>query len=329
MLLPRGKLTGVYRNGTPSDFLKKDVTGYIQFSWKDGSELCIGTVVMLKGEPVLASVEMIKAREEIKGDKALQIINEVNIATIEVYSLPHNKLELALKTNKDAVLSTGGKSTPESTSAARSTSGTEVRQTAKRQRQQLQRRSVQSRQPQQPQQKTERIASITTGKPVASLETDLNRYLSSISMFTGIIQAEGEDRQALVIVKNGKIVGAEVVYGGEVLKGNVALQLLDFRGKIAVYNENVDRLLRENPEIRILNREELMRKYRIKPPSEDEIERLINDAFGDDEFEETGDGAPKLKIEAAKKHITKLIEPGKENVKELLSSVFGRRFFRK
>jgi len=294
MLLPKGKLIKIYRCGTPREFLKESITGFVQFSWKDGNELYIGTVVLLKGKPILASVEMVKSKREIKGEKALQIIAERENAAIEVYTLSQHELELTLKTNVDAAITT-----PEKESTTRTPKSHSRHQQPRPQR-----------------------AKIL--KPVVSgLEENLNRYLSTIGTFTGVIQAEGVNRQATVIVKNGKIVGAEVTYDKEVLRGNLALQFLDFYGKISAYEGNVDDLLSENPEVRILNREELMRKYNIKPPSEDEIERIIANTFGDDTYED------ETKTDTAKKHISKILESSKENVMGLLGNVLKKRLPRR
>jgi len=327
MLVPKGRLVKICQNKNPREFLDENITGYVQFSWRKNGDLYIGTVVMHEGSPVLASVENVKSRSEVKGDEALEIIKNVDNAAVEMYELTQYELELTLKTNGDARV-------VKCSSAGSGESGkTDERAGEKAEKTRARSRSAEEPGTSRVKEEKVRTDSGTKKqrklKPLLSgVEANVREYISSLGSFTGVLQAEGINGKCAVLLKNGNVVGVEVVAGDDVYRGNIALPLLDFRGKITLYKDDVDTLLEQYPEVRVLNREELMRKYNIRPPTEEEIEQLIKSAFYE-EFEEAGLSNPAAKKELPKKQIAKIFK--KENVKtvkNLLSSAIKKKFLK-
>ncbi len=294
MILPKGELVEVKRGVNPKNIFKINLTGYIQFSWRDDKDLYLCSILIRRGNPVLASVEFVKSKKEIKGKKALELINTVQNATVEIYKLTDDKIELAIKMNKDAILSNNEGMTKSMTSSS----------------------------------KTQKINSISqqgSTPVIAGIEVNLSEFISTVKLFTGIIKAKGENKEAILVVKRGKIVGAKVIDGSKVFFGSSALSKINFNGKIYAYKEDIDNFIRNNPNVVVkeikykndlkdhesstkektltskkekegtgltnysdsssksedLNRETIMRKYKIKDPSEEEIEKIIEGVFGD------------------------------------------------
>jgi len=250
MLLPKGTPLELNKKGKPSDYLEKDITGYIQLSWREDGELCVGTVVLRNGEPVLASVEKAISKEKITGNEAFQKITNIEIATVDVYSLTEDKLELAIKSNKDSIIEKVKSDLQIPTPASPATG-----------------------------QHISEKASHAETPVIAGLDANLMKLLYAIGSFTGILKAEGEGREAIVAVEDGNIVGVKITYNNEVLKGNPALEFLDFYGKVYAFSRDVNELLKDDPEIQVLDREELLKKYKIPVPDDKEIEQLISQAF--------------------------------------------------
>ncbi len=296
MILPKGELVEVKRGINPKNIFKINLTGYIQFSWRDDKDLYLCSILVRRGNPVLASVEFVKSKKEVKGKKALELINAVQNATVEIYKLTDDKIELAIKMNKDAILSNNEGMTKSTTSSS----------------------------------KTQKINSISQQEStpvIAGIEVNLSEFISTVKLFTGIIKAKGENKEAILVVKRGKIVGAKVIDGSKVFFGSSALSKINFNGKIYAYKEDIDNFIRNNPNVVVeevkyktengskdyksstkgetltskkekegtgltnysdsssksedSSREAIMRKYKIKDPSEEEIEKIIEDVFGD------------------------------------------------
>jgi|GEM_PF-1776197 hypothetical protein len=236
MLTPKGKLVGIYRTD-PKQAFEKLSRGYALVSWKDAEDLYIGCVVFDEGKPILADLEFVRSKIVLKGREALERILNVEYATVELYELEKDRVVYAVSINRDSKIEVEEK----------------VTEKPKEERKEL--------------------------KVAFTTESNLEEFLSTVGDFTGLIVAKGEDREAKIYLKNGIIVGAEARIDGEKYKGKSALFYLDFHGKIICYEvDDVDNLIGGDVKIEeklLVDREEILRKYRIKLPSDEEIRNLI------------------------------------------------------
>jgi len=250
MITPKGRLIGIERT-EPKQAFEKLRRGYALVSWKDSGDIYIGCVVFDDGKPILADLEFVKSKNVLKGREALERILNVEYATIELYELDRDMLAYAISMNEDTKIE-----------------------------------EVEEKEPEIPKEEERKEPKLTL-----TIESNLEDFLSTIGNFTGLLVAKSDDREVKVYLKNGNIIGAEARIAGEKYKGKSALFYLNFHGKIFCYDvEDVDSLVSDDiktEETLAVDREEILRKYKIKLPTEIEIEELLKSAdIGTSEDEE-------------------------------------------
>ncbi|MBO8181409.1 MAG: DUF2226 domain-containing protein [Archaeoglobus sp.] len=236
-----------------------EFTGYIEVASKSGKGFYLGFLFFLKGEPIIAGVEEVVGKVELLGKDALELILSFDEPTVDVYELDEEKISLCIEYNPDEAF---------------------LRH--------VDELEIEKKHPEYPEYPVLKYG-ILADNLVESVESNVKTYLSQLKDFTGVVWAKENSKEAIVLLENGKIRGAAYFNVGETFAGNLAVNLLDFNAKIESYAkrpEEIEKVIRKNPEIEVVDRAELFKKYRIRPPEEEEIERILKGVLEDEIVEE-------------------------------------------
>jgi hypothetical protein len=250
-------------------------SGYVEVAGKRNGELHIGTIVFLDGEIVIAGLENVITKSEFFGEKALMSIAELEKTNYEVFQLDNSKIKLAYEFNpKESYLIEP------------------VRE------EKIEKETI--REPYH----TLPDTTILTKPPATETRENLLNFISKLENFTGMIKARAGNEEIILFLEDDTIVAAMLNRGVERIKGAPVLKFLSTEAQIKIYPksaEEVERLINKSPEMRVIyseiepgitfaeteevKREEVLRKYGIKPLSEKEIEGVLKttdqtDIFG-------------------------------------------------
>jgi len=231
-----------------------EFTGYAEIASKSGKGFYLGFIFFLKGEPIIAGVEEVVGKVELLGSEALSMILSFKDPVVDVYALDEEKISLCIEYNPDEAFL----------------------------------KDVSEREIEQPEYPILRYG-IIADNLIESVESNVKTYLSKLKDFTGVVNAKENGREAIILLEKGRIRGAAYFNTGEAFAGNLAVNLLDFNAKIETYAkkpEEIQKIIRKNPELEVVDRSELFRKYRIKPPEEEEIEKILRNVLEDELVEE-------------------------------------------
>jgi hypothetical protein len=225
-----------------------EFTGYIEVAYKIGRAFYLGHIFLFKGEPFIAGLEEVIGKIKILGIDAFKMMLGFKQPLIDVYRLDEDKIPLCVEYNPEEAFLRDVEELKE-----------------------------------EPEYPVLRYG-IVADNLVESTEANLKSYIARLKDFTGVVTAKADSKEAIVLLQNGKIKGAAYFDVGEAFSGTLAVNLLDFKAKIESYAkraEEVEKVIKRNPEIEVFDREELFKKYRIKPPEEEEIDKLLKAAVDD------------------------------------------------
>jgi hypothetical protein len=225
-----------------------EFTGYVKIAYKIGRAFYLGHIFFFRGEPFIAGLEEVIGKIKILGIDAFKMMLDFKQPLVDVYRLDDEKISLCIEYNPDESFLRDVEELKE-----------------------------------EPEYPVLRYG-IVADNLVESTEANLRAYITELKDFTGVVSAKANDKEAIILLRNGKIRGAAYFDFGEAFSGTLAVNLLDFKAKIESYAkeaEEIERVIRKNPEIEVFDREELFKKYRIKPPEEEEIDKLLKAAVDD------------------------------------------------
>ncbi len=249
MILPKGKLVGIYR-GKPLDFVDRVRKGYLKIYWKDSNDIYQASMVVEDGKITMGEVEFVKSKRSVRGRDILKVISNIDYAVIEVYSVDSKEMESIHTMNDESykLEREEERKTKEAEKDVEKVTEGEVE------------RAVEEKEEE--------------GK---TMETEnFEDFILNLNDFTGVVKGIGKDRTAVVYVKDGRIVGAKVSLNGEEFEGVSALYYLDFPAKVTLKEMeslNVDDRIKVEF---ALDKDEIAKRYDIKPPDEKEIEEVLS-----------------------------------------------------
>lgn len=237
---------------------EEDFNGYVEIGGRKGEDLISGTIIFQNGNPVIAGAENVKTNKKYMGAYALKLLLSLEKIEYNLFQLEEKDMKSIFKFN------------PPDTRLKLFEPKTQAKEETEI--------------------KPEVISEI---RPVEFEEEDVVlKYISQLSNFTGLIKARASDQEMVLLLRDGDIVGAILNTNMGIIKGTPVLKYLSTKAKIKKYEkkpEDIDTMLSRSPEIRVvyepiepekdveeLRREDLLRKYNIKPPSEDEIESVLD-----------------------------------------------------
>ncbi len=229
-----------------------EFTGYIEVAYKSRGEFYLGFIFLLRGEAIIAGVEEILKKKEYLGKEAFDIILNFKEPVIDVYTLGKEKIMLSIEYNQDEAFLKPVK--------------------------ELEEEEVEEEYPQL-------RFGIKAEKLIESVKSNVKSYLSKLKDFTGVINAKSDSKEVIVLLEKGKVKGAAYFNMNEVVTGNLAMNFLDFVGMVDVYSkkpEEIREILKRNPDIEVVDRSELFKKYKIRPPEEEEIEDILKKVLEDE-----------------------------------------------
>jgi len=233
-----------------------EFTGYIEVAYKTKEGFYLGFIFFSKGEEIIAGVEEVLKKTEYLGKEAFDKISSFKEPIVDVTELDNEKISLCIEYNPEEAF--------------------------------LKSLDELKEELEEPEYPTLRFG-IKAENLVESVESNVKTYISRLKNFTGVINAKADDGEVIILLKDGKIRGAAYFNTSEAITGNLVLNLLNFRGKIDAYlkrPEEIEKIIKRNPELEIVDRSELFKKYRIKPPEEEEIESILRRVIEDEIFEE-------------------------------------------
>ncbi len=222
--------------GKPLEYVDRVSKGYLKISWKDSNDIYLGYLVVENGRVVMGELEFIRSKKSVKGKDAFEIISNIDYAVIEVYSVDPRGLQSIYSMNDESY------------------------------RVEVEKEEVEEEVKKEEKEEIEKV-----------IETrNFEDFILNIKDFSGIVKGMGEDRTATIYVKDGKIVGAKVSLNGEEFGGASALYYLDFPAKVVMKELN-DVNVDENIKVELtLDKSEIIKKYDIKPPDEEEIREFLS-----------------------------------------------------
>jgi hypothetical protein len=259
MIVPKGQLIEIVR-GSPKDSLSKIRYGYLKISWKDENDLYSACVVLSDGKPILADLEGVKSKTLLKGKEALDRILNLDYGVVEIYSVEKRDIPRIISMNDTATK-------------------VEIETKEKLEEIATEREGAVEERPKEEVIKKKEVVTVEEKEEDPSIRSNVEEFIFNLKEdFSGMVSARGEDRDALIYVKNGKIIGVKVLFNNnEEYKGLSALYYLDFDAKIVVKElDDVERFVDESLKVELItDKEKIIKKYNIKIPDENEIEEIL------------------------------------------------------
>ncbi len=256
LYIPRGERIRAGEKIDISDVLEElksmEFTGYIEVAYKTRGEFYLGFIFFLRGEAIIAGVEEVLKKSEYLGKEAFEMILNFKEPVVDVYKLEKEKIILSIEYNPDEAF--------------------------------LKPIELEEEKSEEVESPTLRYG-IKAEDLVESVKANVKSYLSKLKNFTGVVNAKSDGKEVIVLLENGEIKGAAYFNTNEVITGNLVINLLDFVGRIDVYSkrpEEIERIVKKNPDIEIVDRSELFKKYKIRPPEEEEIESILKKVLEDE-----------------------------------------------
>ncbi len=264
MILPKGNLVEILR-GKPTDYFDRIKHGYLIISWKGNGEIYTASILIKNRKPVMVELELVKSRRTLGGLEALKEVEKVDYAVVEVYSLSAEDVDKAVTMNDETLLVVHKETT------------------------QITKKETQEQKVEKPAEVVKPELHESAEKEVGVTENFEEYILKELKDFTGIVKGVGNDRVAIIFVKDGELIGAKVSIGNETYEGLSALYYLEFPAKVVVKELNdvqVDEKCKVDVKRLKVNKSELLKKLKIDL-SEEEIEKVVK------VLEEIGSEEPK------------------------------------